>query len=303
MIVNRVFSPDVYRRIMEASPDKKDDIYRYELMKPFQGKWDCYHIPLKAKYPGGYDIIMANNMMGLAKPSDINGDFKDQIDMLSDKKLWDACQCSIETALKRFTDRGVGLKVEEYLYSIFLANPDNPYTIMNEGYCGDGGIPGYIMGWLVPSEVTVRRLPAALAHETDHNVRYQYIKWTDNVDLGEMIVSEGLAENFATALFGEEFLGPWVARTDRKTLSSVKGIIRDNLGVTGLENITAYLYGDEMAQMQQYPKAGLPYCAGYATGYHLVRYFLDKTGTPIEEATVLPSEVILKEAEGFWKQG
>ena len=52
MRVNRVFSPDVYRRIMEASPDKKDDIYRYELMKPFQGKWDCYHIPLKAKYPG-----------------------------------------------------------------------------------------------------------------------------------------------------------------------------------------------------------------------------------------------------------
>ena len=44
MTVKSIYSPDVYRKIMNADQDKKDDIYRYELMLPFKGKWDCYHI-------------------------------------------------------------------------------------------------------------------------------------------------------------------------------------------------------------------------------------------------------------------
>ena len=50
MKVNRVYSPDIYKKIMLADSDKKDDIYRYDMMMPFQGKWDCYHIPLKPKF-------------------------------------------------------------------------------------------------------------------------------------------------------------------------------------------------------------------------------------------------------------
>lgn len=83
-------------------------------------------------------------------------------------------------------------------------------------------------------------------------------------------------------------------------MSLIKEIIRDALDVTGFENITAYLYGDKMARMQCFPEVGLPYCAGYAVGYHLIKYYLKKTGTSIEEATILPHEEILKEVEEFW---
>ncbi len=101
--VNRLYSADIYKKIMSAPIDKKNDIYRYEMMMPFKGKWDCYHIPIKAEREGAYDIIMA---------------------------------------------------------------------------------------WLIPGKETIVRLLAALAHETNHNVRYQFIKWTQNVNLGEMLVSE-----------------------------------------------------------------------------------------------------------------
>lgn len=47
---------------------------------------------------------------------------------------------------------------------------------MNEGDCGDGGIPGYIFSWLVPNEYTLKHLPVALAHEVNHNVRFQFIR-------------------------------------------------------------------------------------------------------------------------------
>ena len=34
-----------------APVEKKNDIYRYELMMPFKGKWDCYQIPYEATTP------------------------------------------------------------------------------------------------------------------------------------------------------------------------------------------------------------------------------------------------------------
>ena len=45
---------------------------------------------------------------------------------------------------------------------------------------------------------------------------------------------------------------------------------------------------------------GMHYCAGYACGYALIRHFLEKTGKNLYEATILPTEDILKETEDFW---
>ena len=38
MKVTYVRSDEIYRKIMEAPIEKKNDIYRYELMMPFKGK-------------------------------------------------------------------------------------------------------------------------------------------------------------------------------------------------------------------------------------------------------------------------
>ncbi|MFG6368034.1 MAG: DUF2268 domain-containing protein [Lachnospiraceae bacterium] len=35
-----------------------------------------------------------------------------------------------------------------------------------------------------------------------------------------------------------------------------------------METANAYLYGDELAKLQNFPQASLPYCAGYTRGYH-----------------------------------
>ena len=57
-----------------------------------------------------------------------------------------------------------------------------------------------------------------------------------------------------------------------------------------------------MAKMRDFVPAGMPYCAGYACGYHMVKYYLKKTGKSIVEATILPAEEILKEMDGFWQK-
>ena len=78
--------------------------------------------------------------------------------------------------------------------------------------------------------------------------------------------------------------------------------MQDALDVQGFDSITSYMYGDELAQMQNYIPVGMPYCAGYACGYHMVKYYLNKTGKSIVEATILPAEEILKEINGFWEE-
>ena len=228
---------------------------------------------------------------------------QNNIKLISDNTLWEKCELSIQQSLNCFVEHGVNLPIKEYAFTILLANAKNPYIILNDGYCGDGGIPGYIFSWLLPNEYTLSHLHVALAHETNHNVRFQFIKWKNDITLGEMIVNEGLAENFATFLYGEDKAGPWVTKTDIETLNEyIKPIIRDGLNVQGLENLNAYLYGDEMAALQNYPQVGLPYCSGYACGYHLIKHYLQKTGKNIVEATLLPAKEILDATEDFWNE-
>ena len=56
MKISAIRSDKVYSKIMSAPLDKKNDIYRYELMKPFEKKWACYSVPMKALTPNGYDV-------------------------------------------------------------------------------------------------------------------------------------------------------------------------------------------------------------------------------------------------------
>lgn len=303
IIVKTIRSDLIYKKIMEAPSEKKDDIFRYELMQPFEKKFAMYHCPLKANQPGGYDVVMASGMMGYLTPQKIDASIESELTLLGDNDFWNRCQHSIETSLHHFVESGVDLPVKEYLFTITLADPKSPYSIMNDNYCGDGGIPGYIFGSLVPSEYTMHRLPVALAHETNHNVRFQFEKWRNDISLGSYMISEGLAENFATSIYGENMLGPWVAKTDSQTLNEyIKPLIQDALHVQGFDNLSAYMYGDELAKMQNFFPVGLPYCAGYACGYYLIKYYLEKSGKSIVEATLTPSQEILNETEEFWNE-
>ncbi|MCC0730852.1 DUF2268 domain-containing protein [Clostridioides sp. ZZV14-6048] len=301
MNIIEVRSDKIYKKIINAPINKKEDIYRYELMKPFEFKWKCINVPITAKQEGGYDVIMASDMMGGLSPRDINENQINSINILSNDKLWNRCKETIENSLKSFIKEGYKLNTEEYKFSILLANPESPYTILSDGYFGDGGIPGYIFLSIVPNEYTINRLPVALAHECNHNIRFQFIKWSNDITLEEMMINEGLAENFATWMFGDDMVGPWVSKTDLETLNTyIKPIIKSGLKETGFQNIISYLYGDDIAKMQGYFPVGLPYCAGYACGYYMIKYYLEKTNKSIVEATLLPYSEIIEVIREFW---
>lgn len=302
MKIECINSASIYEKIMNASGEEKDNIYRYELMKPFEKKWSCYQIPICAKTVGGYDVIMASEMLGILPPRRIDDSFNEEVRFLQRDKLWKSCKESMEKSFQYFLDHGVNLPVDTYRFTIVLSNPECVYTKLSDGYCGDGGIPGYILLMIFPNAFTVGRLPVAMAHECNHNVRFQHIKWKNDITLAEMMITEGLAENFAVTLYGMDNLGPWVSKVSEEELREyIIPIIKEGLEVQGLDNITAYLYGDDIALQQGYIPVGLPYCAGYACGFYMVKYYLEKTGEDIATATIKPASEILEQIPEFFE--
>lgn len=302
MKVTVIRSDKIYKKMISLELDELDDIYRYELMKPFEFKWSCMGIPIKAEQPGGYDVVIASSMGGGFSPSQINGERIDDVEKISDERFWHDCEESITKSLNGFEDNGISLPTKDYIFTILLNDPLNPMSKMTGDYCGDGGIPGYIIGTIIPNEQSLKMLPVALAHETNHNVRWQFMQWNNKITLGDMIVSEGLAENFAAFMFGEDKIGVWVKNTTTETLETViKPAIKENLNNSDFNKLSAFLYGDEIMAIRDMEPIGMPYCAGYACGYHLIKYYLKKTGKTIFEATITPTNDILKETEEFWK--
>ncbi|GIP19183.1 hypothetical protein J40TS1_48250 [Paenibacillus montaniterrae] len=302
MIIKALRSDRIYRKVALASPEDKLELFRNDMMAPFMKQWQIQQIPFKAEEENGFDVIVFNSMMHRS-PDQITQQLSSEIELISSDSFWSECEEAVRISLQQFIEHGINLPVSEYLFTLQLGNPQNRALTINEGYSGFGGIPGFIWGTLLPNEYTIPRMKAALAHECNHNVRYQFIQWDHTVNLGELIVSEGLAENYATLMFGEELLGPWVTKTDAETLNKrIKPVLREHLQLTGFDKFAPYLYGDEIAKLQNFEPVNMPYSAGYACGYYLIQYYLKNTGKTIFEATITPAAQILDEVEGFWDE-
>ena len=302
MNIKAIRSDKIYKKMMQANEKEKIEIYRYELMKPFEQKWKCIGVPLEAVKEGGIDVVSISSMGGGYYPAQITVDRFDEIEKISDENFWNNCEKSISSTLEGFKAQGINLKKEDYIFTVLLNDPKNHMSAMTGDYCGDGGIPGFIIGTIIPNENSLKMLPVALAHETNHNVRWQFMKWSPSITLADMIVSEGLAENFAAYMYGEDKIGVWVKSTSEELLqNTIKKVMKKNLFESDFNKVSSFLYGDEIMAMRGAKPVGIPYCAGYACGYALIKHYLKKTGKSIYEATVEPTHEILNMVEDFWK--
>ncbi|MEX3616965.1 DUF2268 domain-containing protein [Paenibacillus glucanolyticus] len=294
MNITTLRSDHIYQKVAQALPEEKLELFRDEMMAPFMKQWQIQQIPFRAEEANGFDVVTFNSIMHRS-PDQITPQISPEVELISSDSFWLECERAVRKSLHLFIEHEINLPVSEYLFTIQLGNPGNRALTINEGYSGFGGIPGFIWGTLLPNEYTIPRMKAALAHECNHNVRYQFIQWDHTVNLGELIVSEGLAESFAASMFGEEWLGPWVTNTNAETLNRhIKPVLRDQLA--------PYLYGDELAELQNFKPVNMPYSAGYACGYYLIQYYLRKTGRTIFEATITPAAQILDEVKRFWDE-
>ncbi|EHJ07285.1 DUF2268 domain-containing protein [Staphylococcus simiae] len=288
----------IYNHLLSLPVEERNNYFINNLINPFEGKFNAQHIPLKAQSNNFVDALFMLNQIQLSPEKLSNSDLQ-HIKHLNDD-FWLDCDKYFDHALKAFADKHIFSKIKHYHFTALLGDKTKPAMYLNNNYLGDGGIPGYIIIYLIPNIYTLSKLKGVITHEVNHNVRYQYIDW-DGGSLKELVVAEGLAENFVEHLYGKNALGPWVTAINwQDNKQSIKNIINTHLDITDLVSAMPYLYGDDITTAQGGQAVGLPHAAGYTYGYYLIKYFLAKTNIPIEEATILPAETILNEVTEFW---
>ncbi|WP_137664143.1 DUF2268 domain-containing protein [Enterococcus hulanensis] len=296
--VTIVDSLSFYRKCLQETVDEQ--AFRYELMRPLEGMWRYLNAPLTPKTPGGYDVVMASEMLGIWTPRKSIELIESKVETLSKTNIFNECSEVIVESAQLFSEIGYQIPVNEFIVDILLGDPENKVLMASEGYSGFGGIPGYMLLIVVPNDFNRTCLKSALAHEFNHNVRFTYEPFNHgDVSVEDYLVIEGLAEVFAEELYGIEHRGPWVQEYDEEELEYTIEVMKDGREARGFDQVSAYMYGDEVAREQGYQPVGLSRNAGYTIGYQLVKAYLKNTGKSIAEATLTPSAVLVKESKIF----
>lgn len=233
-------------------------------------------------------------------PEDLDKRIIDLLVKLEENDAWKLCEKTLEDVNTLFKDYWHSIPLDHIEAGIFLLDKAKMNPI-DRGYTGIGGTPGYVMLlYSDPNEYNMPRIQATFAHEIHHNIRLSLFPWKNpmNLTVAEHIVTEGMAEAFATELYGEDKLGYYVTDVEEDDIPHVKDVIKDALDVKDFNKTRSYVYGDRAAEMGG-EKIGLPNFAGIAVGYYIVKSWLENTKKSIVEATFTLTEKIIQESKYF----
>lgn len=278
--------------------EERKDYFRYTMMDPLKKMWNLINVPIKAKQTNGYDVLMATKMLGYADIS--NTEILQQgLSILKDNNALMIARNSINKCIENTCNAGLNVSTDLITFGMYIADPVK--LNLQKGYTGFGGIPGFITVNIFPNEYNLPKIPAVIAHEFHHNIRFSYFEWDHgNVTVGDYLVAEGLAESFAMEQFGANQLGPWVTSMDKEDLEYSIHVIGEALNVKGFAEVSSYMFGDEIAKNEGYQPVGLSFCAGYAVGFEVVQTFMKMQNKTIYETTLLTSDEII-EGSGLFK--
>lgn len=291
------------RASLEAGDDKQREvIYREQVMEPLRPFWEPFLRYMPSASASGGDgkasPLAAAQAFAYYTPDLGIEQGREALAQLERADTFRACTDAVQESWERLDPFGHGISLGEITFTFMLGSP----TVMNRsgGYTGSGGQPGIVMvmGW--PSEFTLPCLPAATAHEVNHNVRFSFEPFRmHETTVGQYIVAEGLAEAFAAEMFGEEGIGPWAQALSEEQIEAVRPRFRDAIEVSGFDEIRGYIFGDWAAEQHHYKPQGLPDFAGYTIGYRVVKAFIANTGTTAAQATYVPWQEIVQQSRYF----
>ncbi|MGY2117617.1 DUF2268 domain-containing protein [Nocardia gipuzkoensis] len=263
----------------------------HTMLEPMQGMYRYF--------PGDVDLVaMHHHSSGFPLDRDTERCL-DALETLAVAGAWGRIRRALDDAVAVQLAATPELEVPDITVLFVLGDPGDAHFMGPAlGLAGNGGISGYIVITLWPFPENVERLEATVVHELNHNLRYSPggVVWDPaTVTVGEHVVSEGLADAFARQLYGDELgyarIGVPHLRDDAVFAKVVSG-----LGVTGMQNFTAWVHGDATAERFGAAPVGLPTGAGYAVGNRLVDAYLTATGQTAAQALHAAASAIIATA-------
>jgi uncharacterized protein YjaZ len=277
------------RTALTAPPSARLDEFKALVMEPLRPFWEPFMAMPWARAESQDDPpLAAARMFGYYSPEQDSAAGIVALDRLAEAGSWAGCLAALDHSWRALDPDGHGVQLPPIRYNLYLGDPAKLDARMGQ-YTGGGGRPGLVQVAVWPTDYNLPRLPAITAHELHHNVRFAYEPFIPHeVTVGQYIVAEGLAEAFASELYGEDALGPVTAMLAPDARAAILPRFGAALETRGFDEARAYIFGDWAAKQFGYPARGIPDFAGYGVGYQVVRAFLARSGASAAEATYLP---------------
>lgn len=287
MTISVIDSASVMSRVLSADAKDHADLIR-DLWSPMAG---MYHF-----IPGGVDMAAVHEQNFGFRPDTADEQVQEGLDTLIAADAWTRIEKALENGVAALTAADPGAEIPDLNVLLALGDPTNRhFTDEIQGLSGFGGISGYIAITVWPTARVLDRLEAIAVHELHHNLRYSPggIVWDPlTVTVGEHVIAEGLADVFASELYGDAGYTHFVGE-DTRADDRVLAKVASGLGVTGMADFAPWVLGDSTAELFGAEPAGLPTGAGYAAGVRLVRAYLDATGATAAQSVRTPASEIL----------
>jgi uncharacterized protein YjaZ len=295
MKINWVATNEIHRDIVAVEKlVEKQGIYRERILTPWKTMMGMM---------GGTFATDPNDEFGVARawawyvPEELN-EIPQTLLQLEAGSAW---RTGEEALIKAVETIGEGMPFDEVEGWLMPAVPERGMT-MGYGYTGaiDWTFPRFVCQYDTVTERNLKALPGCVVHEFNHLVRMRVLPWNiQQASVADYIVHEGVAESFATGLFGEEVLGFYVADISTEDLQTARELIAASLDKTGFDVIRGYVFGDEISLRGGREAIGMPNFGGYAVGYHVVQAFMKRTGCSVADVTFTPSQQIVQESGYF----
>lgn len=282
-------SASAMARVLDAAPDRRADLVR-EMWAPMAGMYhfipDGLHLASVHRQNFGFDWGNSSDQL------------REGLRALMDADAWRRVAEALDAGVTALKAADPSVIVPDLTVLLLLGDPTSAHFLNEvQGLSGFGGISGYIAITVWPTPRVLDRLEAIAVHELHHNVRYSPggIVWNPaTVTVGEHVISEGLADTFATELYGETGYTHFVTeatRSDDRVLAKVA----TGLDVTGMQDFAGWVLGDATARLLGGSPVGLPTGAGYAAGARLVAAYVEAEGTTAAQNVRTPAaEILLK---------
>lgn len=299
MKANWIPTNEYYHRVLNA-PDTttREQLFVELFVQPWQTMMNMVAPQLGAD---GSDVLAGARAWGWLLP-DQTDTLVDLLGRLEAADAWRVGGAAITEAISHFAPYHDRIAFDQITGWLVLADPTRAHS-SEDGYTGatDWTQPRFIGQFWDPNEDNLRRLSGLMAHEMHHLIRLHAFPWDmQNTSVADYIVTEGMAESFATALFGADNVISAVSDLREDAFETARRLIGAGLDRTGFNVIRGYIFGDDLAERWQFePVGGMPKYGGYAVGYHVVQAFLQRTGRSIEETTFIPASQIVEES-GFF---
>jgi uncharacterized protein YjaZ len=288
-----------YREIIaEQNADKKNERFK-EMLKPYEGMLNVFGGSLNPKQ-GQMDAMMLLQGWCFIPPQQLDEKALARLETFERYHAWDLMEDTMRKVCGAFKEYESRIPLKHILAGLFLLDPAR-MDPADHSYTGFGAIPGYVMvTYGEPDAYNMSRLQSTLAHEAHHSIYGAAVPRNMMAStVGEYMIVEGLAESFATSLFGKDRVGYYVEEFDTAKLPEVREGMKKALDLKGFDVVRSYIFGDRKAVKFGGKAVGMPEHAGYALGYYIAQDYLKNTGKTVVEAMFTPAAEIIRESKFF----